>query len=343
MDTYLIALVLAGGAALGVVVWVLAKLGKALIKIAEALAAAAVVLFTVWLVIKAVVWALRQVLTHWRTSLTVLATVAWWQWWGWASLALTAGVVAGVLTGWRLVDLASFDAWAGRHLRAWWLRWTVYSPKLPEWLHACGLSIKPDAVPMVVTVNPLGRNLRRGRSQARARLPQVLGVRSGASWDEVRIRLVPGQKPEDFDEAARALASARAVTRCQVRELTPNVVSIDFQRRNLLANPVACRDLATLANVDGHVGGFAAGVLRAHRVRPGLARPPGWGSHPGGRVDRGGQELGDVVPTGLHRPRHPRRPRPRLRDRPQGHGTGLRTADLSPLRRHRHRRPRSPR
>ena len=143
----MIALVLAGGAALGVVVWVLAKLGKALIKIAEALAAAAVVLFAVWLVIKAVVWALRQVLTHWRTSLTVLAMVAWWHWWGGASLALTAGVVAGVLTGWRLVDLASFDAWAGRHLRAWWLRWTVYAPKLPQWLHACGLSIKPDAVP----------------------------------------------------------------------------------------------------------------------------------------------------------------------------------------------------
>jgi S-DNA-T family DNA segregation ATPase FtsK/SpoIIIE len=56
MDAYLIALVLGGGAALGVVVWVLAKLGKALIKIAEALTAAAVVLFTVWLVIKAVVW-----------------------------------------------------------------------------------------------------------------------------------------------------------------------------------------------------------------------------------------------------------------------------------------------
>ena len=31
----------------------------------------------------------------------------------------------------------------------------------------------------------------------------------------------PGQKPEDFDEAARALAVARGVARCQVRELTP--------------------------------------------------------------------------------------------------------------------------
>jgi S-DNA-T family DNA segregation ATPase FtsK/SpoIIIE len=209
MDAYLIALVLAGGAALGVVVWVLAKLGKALIKIAEALAAAAVMLFTAWLVIKAVGWALRQVITHWRTSLTVLAVVAWWHWWGGASLALTAGVAAGVLTGWRLINLSSFDAWAGRHLRAWWLRWTVYSPKLPQWLHACGLSIKPDTAPLVVTVKPLGRSIRHGRRQAQTQLPQVLGVRSGGSWDEVRIRLVPGQKSEDFDEAARALASAR--------------------------------------------------------------------------------------------------------------------------------------
>ncbi|MCA1696783.1 MAG: cell division protein FtsK, partial [Actinobacteria bacterium] len=251
MDAYLIALVLGGGAALGVVVWTLAKLGKALIKIAEALAAAAVVIFTVWLVVKALVWSLRQVFTHCRTSLALVAVLAWWHWWGWMSLGLTAGVVAGVITVWRLVDLASFDAWAGRYLRSWWLRWTVYAPKLPQWLHACGLSIKPDAIPMVVMVNPLGRSIRRGQRQAQARLPQVLGVRSGASWDEVRIRLVPGQKPEDFDDAARALASARGVARCQVRELNPNVVSIDFQRRNLLADPVSCLNLATLADVKG--------------------------------------------------------------------------------------------
>ncbi len=127
----------------------------------------------------------------------------------------------------------------------------MYSPKLPQWLHACGLNIKPDATPVVVTVNPLGRSIRRGRRQTQARLPRVLGVRSGASWDEVRIRLLPGQKPEDFDEAARALACARGVTRCQIRELSPHVVSVDFQRRNLLTDPVACPDLATLADVAG--------------------------------------------------------------------------------------------
>jgi S-DNA-T family DNA segregation ATPase FtsK/SpoIIIE len=160
-------------------------------------------------------------------------------------------VVAGTLIGWRLINLTSFDAWAGRYLRAWWLRWTVYAPKLPDWLHACGLGIRQDAAPVIVAVSPLWRGFSGRRPPMRPQLPVVVGVRSGASWDEVRVRLVPGQKPEDFDDAARALASARGVARCQVRELAPNVVSIDFQRRNLLAEPVACQDLEKLAGVAG--------------------------------------------------------------------------------------------
>ena len=127
----MIAALIAGGGVLGVVVWVLAKVGKTLVKVAEALAAAAVVFLAVWLMIKAVLWALRQVVIHWRTSLAVVAVLAWWHCWGWVSLATTGAVVTLGLSVWRLVDLVSFDAWAGRHLRAWWLRWTVYAPKLP--------------------------------------------------------------------------------------------------------------------------------------------------------------------------------------------------------------------
>src|SRR5947209_3160549 len=192
MDAQTIALLIAGGGALGIVVWVLAKIGRALIKIAEALAAAAAVLFVLWLVIKALGWALRQTFTHWRTSLTVVAVLAWRHWWGWPSLLVISGVVAGVLTGWRLLDLRSFDAWVGRRLRSWWLRWTVYSPRLPEWLLACGLGIKRDVAPVVVALAPLGRSFRRGRRRPEALVPRVLGVRSGGSWDEVRVRLIPG-------------------------------------------------------------------------------------------------------------------------------------------------------
>ena len=145
MAAHSIGVLVIGGGALGVVVWVLAKLGRALARIAEALAAAAVVFVALWLVIRAVVWAVRQAVTRWRTTLTVLAVIAWCHWLGWISLVVLVGAVAVSLASWRLADLVSFDRWAGRRLRAWWLRWTLYVPKLPGWLHACGLSVRDDA------------------------------------------------------------------------------------------------------------------------------------------------------------------------------------------------------
>jgi S-DNA-T family DNA segregation ATPase FtsK/SpoIIIE len=54
--TQTIALLIAGGGALGVIVWAFATLGKALVTIAEALAAAAVVFLALWLAVKAVGW-----------------------------------------------------------------------------------------------------------------------------------------------------------------------------------------------------------------------------------------------------------------------------------------------
>ncbi|HEX5403568.1 MAG TPA: FtsK/SpoIIIE domain-containing protein [Pseudonocardiaceae bacterium] len=250
MAAHSIGVLILAGAGLGVLVWLLAKLGHLLAKVAEAAAAALVVLAALWLLIKALTWSLRQAVTHWRTSLTVLVVGAWWHWLGWISLVVLVGSVAVSLAVWRLIDLPSFDRYAWRHLRAWWLRWTLYTRNLPAWLHACCLSIRDDALPLVVTVNLIGhKKIRQDRQAAAVCLPVVLGVRSGPSWDEVRVRLVPGQKPEEYDEATRALASARKVARCQVREIKPHVVSIDFQRRNLLADPVACRPI-TEGEVD---------------------------------------------------------------------------------------------
>ena len=279
--------------------------------------------------IHAVVWALRQVVTHWRTSLIVVAVLAWWQWWGLVSLAVTAGVVAGVLTAWRLVDLESFDAWAGRHLRAWWLRWTLYAPKLPRWLHACGLTVTDSAIPVDVTVNPIGRKEPRGqtaRRQAAVAFPRLLWVRSGPSWDEVRVRLVPGQKPEDFDEAAGRWprpgwwpAARSANSRPMWSRSISSAATCSLTRWPAPTSPA-------LADVAGT-------TVDLRRVWSGRTEygqdwhvPLGRGSHPGGRFDRGGQELGACGPAGVHRPRHPRRPRPGLGNRPQGHRAGLRTA-----------------
>lgn len=244
-------LVVAGGVVV-VVVWVLNKVGKALAAVLEAVAAVAMVFLALWLVAKAGYTVAKAAVTHWRTTLGFTAVSAWVWWWSWLPVTLTVTSLAVGLLVWRWRHRTSFEPWAGRWLRSWWLRWALYARRLPRWLRACGLTVQDADRPIVLTANPLGRNkLRRAPQQRVDQVPRVLGVRSGASWDEVRVRLVPGQKPEDFDEAARALAVARGVERCQVRELRPREVSIDFQRRNLLEDTVSCRELAGMADVPG--------------------------------------------------------------------------------------------
>jgi S-DNA-T family DNA segregation ATPase FtsK/SpoIIIE len=256
MDAHTLAVLVLGGAGLGLLVWVLHKLGKALVVIAEAFAAAAVVFVALWWLVKGVWWLMQQIATHPRTTGTVLLVGAWCWWLGWISLASVLGGLALVALSWWRLDALRYDQWCGRLVRSWWLRWALYAPKLPRWLHACGLTVTDSVIPVDVTVNLIGRKGKTraghtaGRNSAVA-FPRLLSVRSGPSWDEVRVRLVPGQKPEDFDEATRALASARVVNRAQVREIAPNVVSLDFQRRNLLADPVDCTDLAGLVDVSG--------------------------------------------------------------------------------------------
>lgn len=240
------------GAGAAVLLFLLHQLGQFLGRILEALAAVAVVFVTLWLVCKgtavAVVWLVR----HWRTTLTATGVGAWCWLLGWPSLVVTVAMAGLALGLWRLASMPSFDRVAGRRLRAWWLRWTLYAPRLPRWMRACQLTVPDPGTPVVVQVNPLARTSMAPRQRPRRdQIPRVLGVRSGPSWDEVRVRLVPGQTPEAFDQAARALAVARGVARCQVRELAPNVVSIDFQRRNLLTGVTSAPAVEHSSGVNG--------------------------------------------------------------------------------------------
>jgi S-DNA-T family DNA segregation ATPase FtsK/SpoIIIE len=245
------------GIGVGVLGWVLHRVGTFLKELLEALAVIAVVLVAFYAVIKSVVWVVRTLVRCWRTTLTATVAGLWWRYLGWPSLAATAAaLVAGVavwwLVAWRTGRLAGFDALVGRRIRGWWLRWWLYARRMPRWLRACRLTVPDINQGVQVSVNLLRRSgVTRPVKPRPDQTPRILRVRSGASWDEVRLRLVPGQKPEDFDQVTRELAVARRVSRCQVRELAPDVVSIDFQRRNLLAATVACPDLADLVDVPG--------------------------------------------------------------------------------------------
>lgn len=242
----LLALVAGGG------LWVLHKVGKWLTQLLEALAAVAVVFVTAWLLMKGVWWLGGRIVKHWRTTTGTALVLGWCYLLGWPSLLVTVAVVGLGLLGWWYFDHDSFEPLAGRHLRGWWLRWAVYARRMPRWLRACGLTVADRDPGVHVQVNPFRRSMVRPKATGRAdEVPRVIGVRSGGSWDEVRVRLVPGQTPEDFDAAARSLAVARGVARCQVRELGPNLVSIDYQRHDRLAAVVECQQLGALWGVRG--------------------------------------------------------------------------------------------
>src|SRR5882724_9761526 len=129
MSPHMIGVLVLGGGCVAVVVWVLHKIGKMLVAVAEAVATVAVVFVALWWLVKAGAWAVRQIVRHWRTTVGLVAVLGWWHWLGWLSPVLAVGGVMAVLLVWRLVDVMSFDRWAWRWLRAWWLRWTVYGPK----------------------------------------------------------------------------------------------------------------------------------------------------------------------------------------------------------------------
>jgi S-DNA-T family DNA segregation ATPase FtsK/SpoIIIE len=76
MNAHLFGVLFLGGIGLAVVVWVLHKLGRALASIAEALAAAAVVFLALWWLLKGLGWVVKEIVTHPRTSLTMLAVGA---------------------------------------------------------------------------------------------------------------------------------------------------------------------------------------------------------------------------------------------------------------------------
>src|SRR6185312_9661156 len=101
---------------LGLGVWVLHKIGRALASVVEALAAMVIVFVALWWACKAALWLLTQVVTRWRTSLTVVAVYLWCVWIGWVWLVVNLGGLALLLGVWRLVDVMSFDQWCGRLL-----------------------------------------------------------------------------------------------------------------------------------------------------------------------------------------------------------------------------------
>lgn len=227
-------------------VWVVVKVARALVWVAKALLAVVVLLLAAALLIRGVIAVVWCVIKHWRTSLSVVVLGALWYWLGW--IGTTAVAVGLITTGgmWCWHDRVQFDQLIGSRIRAWWLRWTVYRPKLPRWFARLGLMVQEPDMSSGRGIAARGTGVTRAatglagvvgrRPQTRQVLPKVRRVRSGPSWDHVQLKLPDTMTPEQVTEVARPLATACKVERCAIQEIEKNVVSVDFLRRDVLVS-----------------------------------------------------------------------------------------------------------
>jgi S-DNA-T family DNA segregation ATPase FtsK/SpoIIIE len=211
--------------------------------------------------------------------------------WHYVDPALPLGVLCGLLAslvGWRLRWPVTFEAQVRLRLRTWWRTGWVYRRQWATAMDTAGLLVE------------------RRRTDC---VPPLLRVRSTRTVDRVRVRMLPGQRVEDYAAVADRLAQTFGAQDCRVRSIRKRrhlvelwflindpleavVQPLDASTDALTAGiPVAlCEDgtVFRLKLVGSHtlcVGATESGkgsvAIRDHR-RPGPVRDRRPGQHLGG-------------------------------------------------------------
>lgn len=121
---------------------------------------------------------------------------------------VATGLVVASLVGWRLAHPVSFSRHAVCRARAGWRSRSVYS----YWW-------QPAMVTAGLALTQVGTE----------RLPRLLRVRSTASVDVVRVRMLPGQTLTDWTTAGPRLAQTFGVLDCRARTVPGRVHEVDLR------------------------------------------------------------------------------------------------------------------
>ncbi len=89
-----------------------------------------------------------------------------------------------------------------------------------------------------------------GKAGRREHLPKLKRVRSEWWRDRVRVRMVKGQAPEQWELRASGLAHSFGAGSCRVRVVKPGRLELDLMRADPLANPIPLPALDTAATVN---------------------------------------------------------------------------------------------
>lgn len=173
---------------------------------------------------------LGKLIHRYPLTLVVLAA-GWWSYSGFGPWWFAAGlVVLFMLFGvWRWLHEPSFERFAMPQIRTEYRRCMIYTW---QWRTVMRLA---DLV-----------KDKRGKEYQ----PRLGRVRSDGWRDRVRVRMVKGQAPEQWELHASGLAHSFHAHSCRVRVLKPGRLELDFVHSDPLAAPIMLPDRAKDSAVD---------------------------------------------------------------------------------------------
>jgi hypothetical protein len=110
-----------------------------------------------------------------------------------------------------------FDRWVSRRARTRFLTWFRYRRRWAKLMTACHLSIDRND---------------------RTFIPRLLSADIGPATDRVRVRMLDGHCPADFENRVSHLAHAFGALDCRATITGPGTVELAFRRSDSLAATV---------------------------------------------------------------------------------------------------------
>jgi S-DNA-T family DNA segregation ATPase FtsK/SpoIIIE len=156
---------------------------------------------------------LRFLVRHPVATLTTIVLAVTWRLAGWPALAALAGALIATAVTWRLAWPVSWSRLVAVPMRCRFRRWQYQR----SWAK-------------VMTVSRLGVQY-----QGRWLLPQLGPVFVTGHVDQLLVRLVRGQSPKNFADAADNLAHGFGAIACRIRKAPPGAVLVELVRRDVLA------------------------------------------------------------------------------------------------------------
>ncbi|MEU1544871.1 hypothetical protein [Nocardia sp. NPDC005745] len=150
-------------------------------------------------------------------SVPVVLACAAGLFWGPVAALVVVGVSAAGIILWRLRRPEMFERWVTRRARTRFLTWFRYRRRWAKLMTACHLSIDRND---------------------RTFIPRLLSADIGPATDRVRVRMLDGHCPADFENRVSHLAHAFGALDCRATITGPGTVELAFRRLDSLAETV---------------------------------------------------------------------------------------------------------